>query len=120
MTSPKQVAAVKDWHAHVYYTPETRPTAERLREHLAALCPTALLGRWHDRNVGPHTRPMYQVLFPVDLYPTIVPFIALNRDGLAVLVHPNTGRDRDDHSLHAMWMGEVLPVDLSILKEEGE
>ncbi len=120
MTVPKQVTAIKDWHAHVYYTAEMRPSAERLREQLAAQFPTALLGRWHDRSVGPHTRAMFQVLFPVDLYPIIVPFIALNRDGLAVLVHPNTGRERDDHALHAMWMGEVLPVDLSVLKEEGE
>jgi len=120
MDTVKEVAAIKDWHAHVYYTPETRAVAERLREGIGARFPEALLGRWHDRNVGPHTRSMYQVLFPVALYPQIVPFIALNREGLAVLVHPNTGRDRDDHSLHAMWMGEVLPVDLSILKEEGE
>ncbi len=116
----KEVTAIKDWHAHVYFTPETRPAAERLRERIGERYPEALLGRWHDRLVGPHTRAMYQVLFPVALYPQIVPFIALNREGLAVLVHPNTGRDRDDHSLHAMWMGEVLPVDLSVLKEEGE
>ena len=45
---------------------------------------------------------------------------ALNRDGLTVLVHPNTGRDRDDHTLHATWMGAVLPLDVSVLKEEGE
>ncbi len=116
----KEVAAIKDWHAHVYFTPETRGAAELLREQLAERFPDALLGRWHDRNVGPHTRSMYQVLFPVGLYPDLVPFIALNRAGLAVLIHPNTGRDRDDHSLHAMWMGEMLPVDLSVLKEEGE
>jgi DOPA 4,5-dioxygenase len=116
----KEVAAIKDWHAHVYFTPGTRGVAEGLREALAVRFPDALLGRWHDRNVGPHTRSMYQVLFPVGLYPEVVPFIALNRGGLAVLVHPNTGRDRDDHSHHAMWMGEVLPVDLSVLKEEGE
>jgi DOPA 4,5-dioxygenase len=120
MDTPKAPGAIKDWHAHVYYTPENRGEAERLREWIGARYPDALLGRWHDRNVGPHTRSMYQVLFPVSLYPEIVPFIALNRGSLTVLVHPNTGRDRDDHSLHAMWMGEVLPVDLSVLKEEGE
>ena len=120
MDTTKEVASIKDWHAHVYFTPETRAVAERLRERLAERFPTAVLGRWHDRNVGPHTRAMYQVLFPVNLYPTLVPFIALNREGLAVLAHPNTGRDRDDHSLHAMWMGEVLPVDLSVLQEVGE
>ena len=120
MDAPKEVAAIKDWHAHVYFTAETRGVAERLRERIGERFADAVLGRWHDRKVGPHTRSMYQVLFPVALFPTLVPFIALNREELAVLVHPNTGRDRDDHSLHAMWLGEVLAVDLSVLKEEGE
>jgi aromatic ring-cleaving dioxygenase len=120
MDTPKDPAAIKDWHAHVYFAPETRATAERLRSRLAERFPEALLGRWHERPVGPHALPMYQVLFPVSLFPALVPFLALNRDGLAILVHPNTGRDRDDHSAHAMWLGAVLPVDLSILKEEGE
>ena len=34
----------------------------------------------------------------------------MNRMGLTVLVHPQSGRPRDDHTVNAMWMGEVLPV----------
>ena len=44
----------------------------------------------------------------------------LNRDGLAVFVHPNTNRPRDDHFLHALWMGEILPLDLGPLPEAQE
>jgi DOPA 4,5-dioxygenase len=62
---------------------------------------------------------MYQVLFPARLYAELVPFIALNRGDLTVLVHPNTGRERDDHTRHATWMGAVLPLDLTVLKEEA-
>jgi aromatic ring-cleaving dioxygenase len=62
---------------------------------------------------------MYQVAFALDLFPTFVPWLMLNRMGLQVLVHPNTQRPRDDHLVHALWLGgdlllkeEVLPVEV--------
>ena len=67
MTVPRQATAIRDRHVRVHSTAEMRPRAERLREHLAARFPTAPMGRWHDRSVGPHTRAVYQVLLPVDL-----------------------------------------------------
>jgi DOPA 4,5-dioxygenase len=39
----------------------------------------------------------------------------LNRHGLAVLVHPETGRDLADHTAHAAWLGEMLPLRLDVL-----
>ncbi|MFM2129190.1 MAG: hypothetical protein RL477_736 [Pseudomonadota bacterium] len=100
------------WHAHIYYDPATtRPRAERLRAKIAAAFPGALIGSWHDRPVGPHTRAMFQVAFAHDVFAGFVPFLALHRDGLAVLVHADsTGDHRADHTTHAIWMGEVLPV----------
>ena len=115
MDTPKSPAVIKDWHAHIYYTPHTREQAAQLRAWIGERFPEAVLGRWHEEKVGPHAQAMYQVLFGVELYAELVPFIALNRNELTVLVHPNTGRDRDDHSHHATWMGAVLPVDLSVL-----
>ena len=41
----------------------------------------------------------------------------LNRQGLIVLVHPETDRPRDDHLLHALWLGERLPLNGAILPE---
>ena len=117
MDTVRDPQVIKDWHAHIYYTPATREQAAQLRTWLGARFPEAVLGRWHEEKVGPHPQAMYQVLFPVASYPGIVPFIALNRHGLTVLIHPNTGRDRDDHTLHASWMGAVLPVDVSMLSE---
>jgi DOPA 4,5-dioxygenase len=110
--------AISGWHAHVYYDPAaTRPVAAALREGIAARFPDAVLGRWHDVPVGPHPTAMYQVAFPAALFPELVPFIALNRAGLTVLVHPETGRQRADHTAHALWMGAVLPLDVSVLPE---
>lgn len=76
-----------------------------------------MLGRWHAVPVGPHPAAMYQIAFPNELFPTLVPFIALNRRGLTVLVHPESGRPKADHAHHALWMGAVLPLKTDILPE---
>ena len=105
------------YHAHVYYADaEGRAKAALLRERLAAAFPDALLGRWHDRPVGPHVRSMYQVAFDAALMPAILPFLLLNRQGLTILVHPETGNDYDDHVHHAAWLGEMLPLNAHVLR----
>lgn len=109
--------AITGWHAHVYYDPATRSAAETLRSAIAARFPAAVLGRWHDTPVGPHPASMYQVAFAPDLLPGLLPFLALHRAGLTVLVHPETGRQRADHTAHALWMGAILPLDLGVLPD---
>jgi DOPA 4,5-dioxygenase len=34
-----------------------------------------------------------------------------------VLLHPESGRPRDDHTLHATWMGAVLQLKTDVLPE---
>ena len=110
--SPK-LAAIASYHAHIYYdVAATRDKAELLRTRIGERF-AVQLGRWHDVLVGPHTQPMYQVAFSTELFKVFVPWLMLNRLGLTVLVHPNTGAPRDDHMLHSLWLGQVLP-----LKEE--
>ena len=58
---------------------------------------------------------MYQVAFGVDQFATLVPFLMINRRGLRVLVHPNTGAPRDDHVLHALWLGAPLAIKADVL-----
>jgi len=43
----------------------------------------------------------------------------LNRGSLAVLVHPLTGDDYEDHAHHALWLGRVLSLDLESLRKAG-
>ena len=64
---------------------------------------------------GPHTRAMYQILFGPDRLKDFLPWLMLNRQGLAVLVHPETGNDYKDHAEHAVWLGEMLPLKLEVL-----
>ncbi len=109
---------IKDYHAHVFYDPaKSRDRAERLRMRVAEVFPAAKLGRWHDELVGPHPQSMYQIAFPTDMLAMFVPWLMLNRDGLTVLLHPETGDDYTDHSAHAAWFGAVLPLRLHVFKK---
>ena len=108
---------ITHYHAHVYYDPATtRHIAERVREHIGAQFPQATLGRWHDALVGPHPQSMYQIAFPSEMLAAFVPWMMLNREGLTVLLHPETGNDRLDHTAHAAWFGAVLPLRLEMFK----
>jgi aromatic ring-cleaving dioxygenase len=115
----KDPAAITEYHAHIYYDPDTtRAKAERLRVRVAAAFPAAKVGRWHDELVGPHPQSMYQVAFPAQVLEKFVPWLMLNRDGLTVLLHPETGDDYIDHSAHAAWFGAVLPLRLEVFKKK--
>ena len=119
MTSPTAdpTQCIRSWHAHVYFDgPVQRELAAVLRERIAARFEVQL-GRWHDTLVGPHTRPMYMVAFEPARFAQVVPFLALNRQGLDVLVHPNTLAPRADHLVNAIWLGQRLPVNESTLPE---
>ncbi len=51
---------------------------------------------------------------------TFVPWLMLNRDGLNVLLHPETGDDYADHARHAVWFGQSLKLKLEIrLREQN-
>jgi aromatic ring-cleaving dioxygenase len=118
-TAIKDPAAIADYHAHIYYDPASRGRAERLRQRVAAAFPEAKLGRWHDELVGPHPQSMYQIAFPAPMLETFMPWLMLNRDGLTILLHPETGDDYTDHSAHAAWFGAVLPLRLDVFKKQA-
>ena len=102
--------AITEWHAHIYFEPDSEAAAQSLREDIGARFINVRIGSWHHKNVGPHTQPMYQVLFAPALFDSFVPWLALNRRNLTVLVHPETGDAVTDHTDHAIWIGRVLPV----------
>ena len=113
---PESTTEITSFHAHVYFDPDTREVAARVREGLGDRFQVQL-GHWHDRLVGPHTKPMYQVAFAPDQFDKVVPWLMLHREGLAILVHPNTGDAVADHTDHALWLGEILAVNLEPLRQ---
>ncbi len=105
---------IEDYHAHVYYDAASKETAARLRAGVEARFEVTM-GRWHDEPVGPHPRWSYQIAFKPEVFGALVPWLALNRDGLVIFVHPNTGHDLPDHAERAIWLGEKVALDLSAL-----
>lgn len=100
---------IRDYHAHIYYDPDTREAAKRVRAGLAENFKVQL-GSWHDEPVGPHPKSMYQAVFGPSEFGAIVPWLMLNREGLTVLVHPSTGESLGDHLERALWLGGTLKL----------
>ena len=109
---------LKHFHAHVYFDPFTRDTAAGVFERLTAAFP--LDSRWRDAPIGPHPRPNFRVRFSTDDFGAIVPWLMLHRDGLSVLVHPDTGDRVADHTDHALWLGERVPLDIGFLRRPDD
>lgn len=112
--SPRDPAIIESYHAHVYYDEASRGAAEWLREQLGERFAVEL-GRWHDKPVGPHPQSMYQVAFDSAEFARIVPWLMINRRGLVILVHPNTGDAVEDHATNPLWLGERLDLDIEFL-----
>ncbi|MCU0956525.1 MAG: DOPA 4,5-dioxygenase family protein [Hydrogenophaga sp.] len=106
------------YHAHVYFDAATLDRARTLCEDAAARFPLKM-GRMHQQPVGPHPDWSCQLAFKASLFAEVVPWLALNRHGLVVFIHPITGQDLIDHRDRALWMGAVRPLDLSVLPEQS-
>jgi aromatic ring-cleaving dioxygenase len=120
------------FHAHVYYDPAPDPThdptsdaaihsasreaAAQVRQGLSDRFEVRL-GRWHDQPIGPHPKAMYQVIFLPEQFGAIVPWLMLHRQGLDILIHAETGDDVADHTDHALWLGEKLPLNIEFLRQ---
>ncbi len=107
---------ITGFHAHVYFDTASRDTAARVRDSLGAKFDVRL-GRWHDKLIGPHPKAMYQVAFLPDQFSKVVPWLMLNREGLDILIHPETGDDVKDHTDHSLWLGEKLELNIEFLQK---
>jgi len=110
-------ALITGYHAHIYYDAESRETAARLRQAVGEQFNTQL-GRWHDDAVGPHPISMYQIAFTASEFPKVVPWLMLNRQGLRILVHPETGNGYRDHAIYPLWLGEPVLLRFEVLRGE--
>ena len=105
---------IKGYHAHVYFDEASVEQARALRERISEEFDYAV-GRFHEKNVGPHPCWSFQVAFKADEFGTIVPWLALNRKGLTVFVHGLSGDDIYDHTELVVWLGESVDLNLDAL-----
>jgi len=111
MKDVPSVAEIHGYHAHVYFDATTLGLAQALCENAVKLFKVEM-GRVHQKPVGPHPCWSCQLAFPSESFAALVPWLALHREGLTVLIHPRTGDDLRDHRDYAMWMGKVEVLDL--------
>jgi len=105
---------IKGYHAHVYFDGNSVEQARALRERVSEEFDYAV-GRFHEKNVGPHPRWSFQIAFKAEAFGTLVPWLAVNRKGLTVFVHGLSGEDIYDHTELVMWLGKSVELDLSVL-----
>ena len=110
---------ITGYHAHIYFDEASEEDARLVREGICEKFDTKV-GRWHHKPVGPHPAGMYQVAFEPDLFAELIPWLALNRRGLTVFIHPETGDAVTDHTDHAMWMGKILELNIDVLRNVTE
>ena len=112
------------FHAHVYYELRERAEAERLHRRLSSakgvepFAGVLFVGEMRDKSVGPHPKPQFEIHFFKEALPALLPLI--ESSGLAALIHPLTDDDLADHTSLAIWVGEPLELDLSVLDPPGK
>lgn len=118
MTSYQSTDKILGFHAHVYFDAETTKQATLLCQKAAELFQVTM-GRIHERPVGPHPMFSCQLTCNTNQFAVVLPWLALNRDGLVIFCHPETDDHLADHSKHAIWLGEAQSLDLSIFRNEA-
>jgi aromatic ring-cleaving dioxygenase len=112
------------YHAHVYYDDETWDVAQRLHQELTDMLVSGtlpnlvLVGKMYETGVGPHPMPQFEVQFLASAVPDITRIV--ERTGLRTLIHPLTDDDLADHTTLAVWLGEPVPLDESVLDPPGQ
>ncbi len=102
------------FHAHVYFD---AGTVEKARD-VCVRCSQRfglVMGRMHQRPVGPHPDWSCQLTVPAEKVGPVLTWLAMNRDGLVIFAHPNTDDALIDHRDRAIWMGAVRPLNLDAL-----
>jgi aromatic ring-cleaving dioxygenase len=111
------------WHAHIYYDHGTWNAAETLHQQLTDMLMRGtceglvLVGQMYETGVGPHPKPQFEIQFYEFAVPRITEILAAT--GLTSLIHPLTDDDLADHTTLARWLGEPIPLDVTVLDPPG-
>ena len=106
---------MRDFHAHLYFDPDQLETAQAVAREAQALFAVPV-GHFHQRPVGPHPRGSCQLTVPADRFGAFAQWAVLNRRGLTIFAHADTGDDLADHRDHVIWFGQSEPLHLAIFR----
>lgn len=105
------------YHAHVYFSPDERSAADRLRTRFAEDPRVLFTGKMTEGALGPHPIPQFEIHFQKRHVEPVRAII--QESGLRALVHPLTDDDLADHTDLADWIGQPLELDISTLDPPG-
>jgi aromatic ring-cleaving dioxygenase len=102
-----------NYHAHIYWanlTEKELALSFRLTLHDNGCG----LGRIKDKPVGPHPRPMYQVVYDAANQEFVESYLSQHHGEMSILLHEDIGHDhKRDHTDGARWIGEELTLNLA-------
>lgn len=104
---------IQGFHAHIYFNPEEVEAAKALAREAQSLFGIAV-GHFHLRPVGPHPRGSCQLTVSRERFGAFAEWAALNRRGLTIFAHADTGDHLPDHTAHVIWFGPSERLDLSM------
>jgi DOPA 4,5-dioxygenase len=108
------MSKITGYHAHVYFDDATRERAGQLCAEAGRMFSLAV-GRMHDKPVGPHPRGSCQLAFGPELFGEVIPWLVVNRGGLTVFAHAESGNALEDHTEHVLWLGLSESLNLAAL-----
>ncbi|KAF2687702.1 hypothetical protein K458DRAFT_168921 [Lentithecium fluviatile CBS 122367] len=107
---------------HIYFlqsSAEETKFAQELWERIRREFPELRIYKVWDQPIGPHITGMFEVnIFNPEQFGAFIPWLVINRGPLSALIHPNTDEEERDHTQRATWMGQPLPLNLSLFKKK--
>jgi DOPA 4,5-dioxygenase len=111
------------FHGHTYFdheVPEAVADATAFMELIRSTFSSTQhveVCSWVPVPAGPHPRASFEVLFTREVFTEYVSWLMWARPpSLSILVHPLTRSQVQDHTARALWLGERLALDTSILE----
>lgn len=110
------------FHAHTYFDHEAPERVAEARSFMDlvqrtfASTPHVEVHSFVPGPVGPHPRGNFEVLFTREVFTDYVSWLMFARPPhLSVLIHPLTRSQTDDHTTRALWLGERLVLNETVL-----
>jgi aromatic ring-cleaving dioxygenase len=108
----------EDFHFHLYFSADTRDSALAIRERLSDVTDFEYdLPPVRERPVGPHPFPIWGIWVDRANFAAAALWMMHNHGQHSVLVHPNIDDGLKDHTDHAMWLGEPVPLKLEMFRD---